>query len=142
MYVKNGRVYVGGYNFEYYELIGDDSTKLKLIANAVDMAFGQFRNDEGLFHYLTGDELNLFYLKVAERILKDFSINKAKRCVQERLEYLKAIGWMTQEAVERRLSAFDENELSFGLRLWAENLIRQFDINHGNTIKNDLVSLL
>lgn len=141
MYVENGRVYVGGYNFEYYEFIGDGSTKLKLIANSVDMAFEQFRNDRGLFHYLTDDELNLLYLKVAERILKDYSIDKAKRYFQERLEYLKAIGWMTREAVEQRLSVFDENELSFGLRLWAENLIRRFDEDHRNTIKNDLAGL-
>lgn len=141
MYVENGRVYVGGYNFEYYELIGDDSTKLKLIANAVDMAFEQFRNDRGLFHYLTDNELNLLYLKVAELILKDYSIDKVKRYLQERLEYLKAVGWMTREAVEQYLCACDENELSFGLQLWAENLIRRFDENHRNTMKKDLASL-
>lgn len=122
-------------------MIGDDSTKLKLIANAVDMAFEQFRNDRGLFRYLTDNELNLLYLKVAERILKDYSIDKAKRYLQERLEYLKAVGWMTREAVEQYLSACDENELSFELQLWAKNLIRRFDENHRNTMKKDLASL-
>ena len=145
MAVVNGRILVGGYDGTYHVLTGDDSYKLALIAQAVDSAMDMALSKSTYpcsmnLDYLTTDQLNTLAFKVATRIQKDYSTVTIKALVKQRLDQLCGDGWLLKEVADKRLADFDKNEeeLRFGLNLWALAIIEGFDKKHKQLIQNGL----
>ena len=133
--VHNNKVYVGGYGYQYRELVGEDIHHLTMIANAVDNALEDTVED---LKYLTTDHLNTLALKVANRILENCDLKTIEKHLRSELMGLVEKGYTPKQVAECRIAGFDDDEVALGLRVWAKYIIMDFDNQYHNIIEKGL----
>ena len=133
--------HVGGYGYEAYVLpTSKNGHKIDTaIADAVNDAMSSYRQLDGFkMNYLSSAQLNDLCFKVGRRMQSEYTIEKVKQLVSERLNDMCKHNMMIQEVADRRLASFDDDEIYLGLRIWAEKLIDTFDRNYKDTIAKAL----
>lgn len=138
MRLKN---FVGGYGFKGYVIPdsknGEDVDAM--IAEAVVAAMEKCHQwNEFKLAYLTDEQLNKLDFKIARKMQNEYDLETVKLFLTKRFNSCFQQGMMLQEVINDRLSKLCENDIRFGLQIWAEELLDIFDKNYQDAIEKAL----